>query len=72
MMQIDEIILKAVRLSAEMRPRPTQVDFGQACEMLDITRPTLRKIINAGAIRLNSCGKIPIEEIDRARSARAV
>lgn len=65
-----EIATAAVRMYAESRPRPTHVTKTQAAKMLEVSRPTLDKLIRAGTIRLNGCGQIPIEEVDRARAAR--
>ncbi|MES2770395.1 MAG: helix-turn-helix domain-containing protein [Pseudomonadota bacterium] len=65
-----EIAMKAVSLYAEQHPRPSQVNQDQAAEMLDMCRPTLRKLISSGAIRLNKCGRIPVSEIDRVLVAR--
>lgn len=64
-----EIATAAVRLYAESHPRPTHVTQGQAAEMLGISRPTVRKLIKSGAIRLNSCGLIPVELVDMVRGA---
>lgn len=56
----------AVRLYAETHPRPAHVTKQQAAEMLGISPPTLQKLIAAGTITLNRCGKIPISQIDAA------
>ena len=56
----------AIRRFAESHPRPPHVTKGQAAEMLNISRPTLNRLIAAGAVRPNKCGMIPISEIDRA------
>ncbi|MDD2978296.1 helix-turn-helix domain-containing protein [Aquabacterium sp.] len=67
---IVETAAAAVRMYAESHPRPSHVNFGQAAEMMGLSRPTLRKLIESGSIRLNACGLIPISEIDRALAAR--
>lgn len=60
----------AVRYYAETHPRPSQVNMGQAAEMLGLSRSTVSKMIRFGTIKLNASGLIPIEQIDQARSAR--
>lgn len=62
------IALEAVRHYAETHPRPTHVTQLQAADMLHISRATVSRMVKAGTLRLNKCGMIPIEEIDRARS----
>ncbi|MGR3905826.1 DNA-binding protein [Burkholderia sp. SR8] len=69
--EIDEadalrIAMRAVRLYAESHPRPTQVYQRQAAEMLGLSRVTIGKMVRQGTLRLNKCGMIPIEQIDRA------
>ncbi|WP_063550847.1 hypothetical protein [Burkholderia territorii] len=69
--EIDEadalrIAMRAVRLYAESHPRPTQVYQSQAAEMLGLSRVTIGKMVRQGTLRLNKCGMIPIEQIDRA------
>jgi hypothetical protein len=59
----------AVRLYAETHPRPTQVTQQQAAEMLDVSSATVRKYIEFGSLKLNGCGKVPIETIDAIRSS---
>lgn len=66
---IFEIAAAAVRRYAETHPRPTQVTQKQAAEMLGLSCPTVNKMVGRGDIRLNKCGLIPIEEIDRIRAA---
>ncbi|MET3447884.1 DNA-binding protein [Ralstonia sp. 1138] len=60
-----EIAFYAVRLYAETHPRPPQVTQGQAAEMLGISRWTVAKMVETGKLRLNKCGRIPIEQIDK-------
>lgn len=59
------IAAQAVKLYAETHPRPPHVTQAQAAEMLRVSRNTMSKIVKAGVIRLNSCGLIPITEVDR-------
>jgi hypothetical protein len=59
------IALKAVQLYAEQHPRPLQVTRIQAGEMLGISRHTVSKLVRSGKLRLNGCGLIPIDQVDR-------
>ena len=65
-----EIALTAIKLYAEMHPRPTQVSQTQAAQMLGLSRITVGKLLRSGALSLNACGLIPIELVDSARAAR--
>lgn len=65
-----KIALEAVRLYAEMHPRPTQVTQTQAAQMLGLSRITVGKLLRNGTLKLNSCGLIPIEVVDAARALR--
>lgn len=58
--------LKAVELYAAKHPRPPHVTQKQAAEMLNVSRPTLSRMVKAGTFRLNQCGLIPIDQIDAA------
>lgn len=69
--EIDEadalrIAMRAVRLYAESHLRPPHVTQMQAAEMLGISRWTVSKMVKAGQLKLNRCGMIPIEQVDRA------
>jgi hypothetical protein len=66
-----DIATQAVRLYAESHPRPPHVTQAQACEMLRLSPPTVRKLIRAGALRLNAAGMIPVAEVDRLIEAQA-
>lgn len=66
-----EIATKAVRLYAESHPRPPHVTQAQACEMLRLSSPTVRRLIRSGALRLNAAGMIPVSEVDRLIAVRA-
>jgi predicted DNA-binding protein (UPF0251 family) len=61
----EKIARRAVQLYAERHPRPPQVTQIQAAEMLGISRWTVAKMVQSGQLRLNKCGMIPIEQIDR-------
>lgn len=67
---LSEAATRAAHEAVRLRPRPSQVDYTQAAEMLGQTRQTVSKKVKAGAIKLNNDGKIPITEIDRILSAR--
>ncbi|HKT63470.1 MAG TPA: DNA-binding protein [Burkholderia sp.] len=67
--ELKQIVRLAVRQYVETHPRPTHVTQMQAAEMLGISRWTVSKMVKAGDLKLNRCGLIPIEEIDKAREA---
>jgi hypothetical protein len=60
-----DIARRAVQLYAETHPRPPHVTQLQAAEMLGISRWTVSKMVRAGQLKLNRCGMIPIEQVDR-------
>ncbi|ASW00162.1 helix-turn-helix domain-containing protein [Paraburkholderia aromaticivorans] len=60
------VAIRAVQLYAERHPRPSQVNQKQAAEMLGVSARTVHNMLKAGIFRLNRCGMIPIEQIDRA------
>ncbi|WP_244111930.1 hypothetical protein [Burkholderia diffusa] len=60
------IATRAVRIYAESHPRPLQVTQKQAAEILGLSRNTLCKMVKFGQFKLNRCGMIPIEQVDRA------
>lgn len=59
-----DIAVRAVSLYAGRHPRPSQVTQVQAAEMLSLSRPTVRKLMDSGKLRYNDCGLIPIEQVD--------
>jgi excisionase family DNA binding protein len=63
--EIEQAARRAVQLYAESRPRPSQVTMVQAAEMLGLGRHTVSKMVHAGQMKLNRCGLIPIEQVDR-------
>ncbi|WP_226799951.1 helix-turn-helix domain-containing protein [Burkholderia sp. Z1] len=65
------IALRAVELYASRHPRPAQVNIKQAAEMLGLSSRTVSKIIQFQKIKLNGCGQIPIEEIDKLLASRS-
>lgn len=64
-----EIAVAAIRLYAETHPRPPHVTQSQAADMLQLSRATVSRMVRAGTFKLNSCGLIPIEQIDAALRA---
>ena len=58
------VALKAIEIFSSRHPRPSQVTQKQAAEMLRLSEPTVRKMIQSGALKLNACGRIPIEQVD--------
>jgi len=55
---------RAIEMMAVMKPRPSSVNKTQAAEMLNISIPTLRRLLEIGAIRLNKAGMISTVDID--------
>lgn len=64
-----ETAVKAVEIFAARHPRPSHVTQRQAAEMLCRSEPTIRKMVRDGTLRLNRCGLIPIEQIDKVLEA---
>jgi predicted site-specific integrase-resolvase len=58
-----------MKLYAETHPRPTQVNQQQAAEMLRVSPKTVHNYIRAGLLKLNGCGLLPIEAVDKIRTA---
>lgn len=56
---------KLIQLIKDTHPRPVQVTMKQAAEMLNMSHPTLKKMVLGGQIRLNDAGMIPITEVDK-------
>jgi Mn-dependent DtxR family transcriptional regulator len=69
-MNVLEIATKAVQIYAETHPRPVHVTQKQAAMMLDLSAPTVNRMVRCGLLKLNDAGLIPITEIDRAISIR--
>jgi excisionase family DNA binding protein len=59
-----DIAVRAVSIYAGRHPRPSQVTAKQAADMLGLSRPTVRKFMDAGRLKYNHCGLIPIEQVD--------
>ena len=59
-----EIAAAAVRMYAETHPRPRHVTITKAADMLEVSRPTIRKLIGEGKLTLNAVKRIPVGEID--------
>lgn len=69
--QILQLAHRAVRLFEQQPPRPVHVTQSQAADMLGLSRVTIGKLVRTGELRLNRCGRIPIEEIDWFRAGVA-
>lgn len=67
--EIVQIAAAAVRLYAEMHPRPLHVTQQEAAALLDTSTHTVRAMIRSGDIKLNKLGRIPISEVDRVLAA---
>jgi hypothetical protein len=64
------IAFMAVRLYAVSHPRPSQVTRWQAAEMLGVSSKTVARYIQAGLLKVNDRGRLPIEAIDKIRSSK--
>ena len=60
-----EVAFLAVRMYAEMHPRPPHVTQKQAAEMVHVSESTMSKMVRSGRIKINGFGQIAISEIDR-------
>ena len=60
-----DIAVKAIEVYASRHPRPSHVTLAQAAEMLELSRPTVKKLIDGGKLKRNGCGLIPTLEIDK-------
>ena len=60
-----ELVAKAIQTYAESHPRPVAVTQVQAATMLNVSKPTVCRMVKTGRIKLNALGQIPISEIDR-------
>ena len=66
-----DIALTAIKIYDAMHPRPPHVTRAQAAHMLQLSEPTVRKMIRSGIIKLNGAGLIPTAEIDRVIAEQA-
>lgn len=64
-----QIATKAVEIYAMRHPRPSQVTITQAADMLGLHRHTVRKLMDAGRLKFNECGLIPVEQVDAVLAA---
>lgn len=63
----DLAVEKAIRrLPRADQPRPFHLNQTQAAEVLGVSKATVSRMVRSGALTLNSCGLIPIAQIDRA------
>lgn len=65
--EVIEIAQTAVRLYAETHPRPPHVNLTQAAKMLNLSTPTVSKMVRDGRMKMNKLGLIPISKIDAYR-----
>lgn len=70
MNDLERVAFRAVQLYAESHPRPTMVTQRQAAEMLGVSQKTIYNYIRAGHLKLNKCGQLPIEAVDRIRASQ--
>lgn len=68
-LDIARIAQMAVQLYAETHPRPPHVTQKQASEMLQLSAPTVSRMVKSGVLRINGAGLVPIGEIDRVLRA---
>jgi hypothetical protein len=66
-----DIAIKAVRLYAELHPRPASVTQKQAAEMLGVSHMTVSKLVKSGQLSLNGIGQVPTVQIDKLLEPRA-
>jgi len=66
-----QIAMEAIKQYAQLKPRPLHVTQKQAAEMLNLSVPTIRKMVASGELKLNKCGLIHISEIDKVLASRA-
>jgi len=64
MNEAEQTARRAVQIYAESHPRPLHVTMTQAAEILGLSRQTVAKMVRAGQMRLDRCGRIPIEQVD--------
>lgn len=75
--EFDDLVERVARRAAEETARrlpasrPQHVTKTDAAKLLKVSIPTVSKMIKFGTLSLNDCGRIPIEQIDRALEARA-
>ena len=68
---LDDAIRHAALMGAEMairrmpKDRPSQYNIQDAADELSLHRNTVSKMIKSGDLKLNACGKIPAEQIDK-------
>jgi hypothetical protein len=62
-----EIARRAAELALAARPVPSCVTLTDAAQILDVSRPTARRMLREAGISANSAGKYRIEDVWRAR-----
>lgn len=48
------IAVRAAEIALAARPAPSTVNLGQAAEVLNVSRPTARRVLTAAGIRRNA------------------
>jgi excisionase family DNA binding protein len=67
---IRELAIEAARTVAHQmirvlsKPRPSSVTQTDAAEMLGVSAPTVKRMLDSGKLKLNGIGRIPIESVD--------
>lgn len=64
-LELIDIGVKAVEIYAARHPRPPHVNITQAAAMLGKSYPTTKRILARAHVKINACGSIPIEQIDK-------
>lgn len=54
-----DLAIRAVEIYAQRHPRPVHVTLTQAAQMLELSRPTVRKFVTTKRQKFNSCGLMP-------------
>jgi len=65
------VAIAAVEEVLARRPMPSCVTLSQAAEMLEVSRPTARRMLRAAGVMANDGGKYRIEDVWRARGPTA-
>lgn len=61
---VERAVERGIEKALERRPRPPHVNMTQAAKMLDLSLPTVRKLVHSGKLRFDKCGLIPITQVD--------
>lgn len=61
------IAIRAAEIALAARPAPSCVTLTDAAEILCVSRPTARRMLQEAGISANTAGKYRIEDVWRAR-----